>query len=55
MAQIIILTNAAKTILQPMVFNRINELEGFMTPGSVGEEELDTLHKIYADIVNTKR
>lgn len=49
MAQIIVLTNEAKVILQGLIFKRINEI------GNDGSPEVDILHKIYSDVVNTQR
>lgn len=51
MAQIIVLTAEAKTVLQRLIFHRINEL-GDAGPTSINGQELDVLHKIYSDVVN---
>lgn len=51
MADIIVLTNEAKLVLQDLVFNRINELRDTNPKAT----ELDTLHRIYSDVVTTKR
>ena len=53
MAQIIVLTGEAKKVLQEMVFHRINELSDPQTEKQ--EQELGVLHKIYSDVVGTKR
>lgn len=53
MAQIIVLTTEAKEVLQRMCFQRINELTDARS--EVQKAELDILHKIYSDVVSTKR
>ena len=55
MAQIIVLTAEAKSILQDLVFKEINQMPPAPPADSIRERNLDTLHKIYADIVGTKR
>ena len=48
MAQIIVLTNQAKKVLQGILFREINNAD----PES---DDTDVLHEMYSDVVKTKR
>ena len=55
MAQIIVLTKEAKSVLQKVIFKAINEMPPNIGQGSINECDLDTLHGIYSDVVSSKR
>lgn len=54
MAQIIVLTSEAKTVLQGILFREISRYDCDPEWGNdCRASNLDTLHKMYSDVVNT--
>ena len=50
MAEIIVLTQEAAQILRPLIMNEINtKIDA--RPGSKNADDLEMLHRIYADVV----
>jgi hypothetical protein len=53
MAQIIVLTSEAGTVLQGILFREINRYDADPDYGKdCRESDLNTLHKMYSDVVN---